>query len=82
MNIVFLSKARDMIDDIQKEVEYQIKESTWMDGDTKHFILDKLVAMKNWVGYPDWYHNTTLLKRYFQGVISLLITIRFLYPAA
>ncbi|OAD62945.1 Membrane metallo-endopeptidase-like 1 [Eufriesea mexicana] len=58
----------DMIDDIQKEVEYQIKESTWMNDDTKHFILDKLVHMKNWVGYPSWYRNETLVKRYFQGV--------------
>ncbi|XP_003707170.2 uncharacterized protein LOC100876813 [Megachile rotundata] len=60
--------ARDMIDDIQKEVEYQIKESTWMNDDTKHFILDKLVNMKNLVGYPSWYKNTTMVKAYFQGL--------------
>ncbi|XP_054014746.1 membrane metallo-endopeptidase-like 1 [Hylaeus anthracinus] len=60
--------ARDMIDDIQKEVEYQIKEATWMDEDTEHFILDKLVNMKNLVGYPEWYKNTTLVKRYFRGL--------------
>ncbi|XP_017787639.1 PREDICTED: membrane metallo-endopeptidase-like 1 [Habropoda laboriosa] len=60
--------ARDMIDDIQKEVEYQIKESTWMDDDTKHFVLDKLVHMKNWIGSPEWYRNTTLAKRYFRGL--------------
>ncbi|XP_034190776.2 uncharacterized protein LOC117609047 [Osmia lignaria lignaria] len=60
--------ARDMIDDIQKEVEYQIKESTWMNDDTKHFILDKLMNMKNLVGYPSWYKNTTMVKEYFQGL--------------
>ncbi|XP_076240019.1 uncharacterized protein LOC143182696 [Calliopsis andreniformis] len=60
--------ARDMIDDIQKEVEYQIKGSVWMDDDTKHFILDKLVAMKNMVGHPDWYQNTTAVRNYFQGL--------------
>lgn len=58
-----------MIDDIQKEVEHQIKSSTWMDEDTRHFVLDKLVYMKNWIGYPDWYRNATLAKRFFQGVI-------------
>lgn len=58
-----------MIDDIQKEVEYQIKESTWIDEDTKHFVLDKLVHMENMIGYPDWFHNSTAVKRYFQGVI-------------
>ncbi|CAK9816371.1 Endothelin-converting enzyme 1 [Anthophora quadrimaculata] len=60
--------ARDMIDDIQKEVEYQIKESTWINDDTKHFVLDKLVHMKNWIGAPEWYRNTTYAKRYFQGL--------------
>lgn len=64
-----------MIDDIQKEVEYQIKESTWMDEDTKHFVLDKLVAMKNMVGHPDWYLNDTAVQYYFQGVILLIIII-------
>lgn len=64
-----------MIDDIQKEVEYQIKESTWMNDDTKHFILDKLVNMKNLVGYPSWYKNTTMVKQYFQGVTFHLLFI-------
>ncbi|XP_076377892.1 uncharacterized protein LOC117219826 [Megalopta genalis] len=60
--------ARDMIDDIQKEVEYQIKESTWLDDDTKHFILSKLVHLQHIVGAPDWYQNKTMVQRYFQGL--------------
>ncbi|XP_076277818.1 uncharacterized protein LOC143207852 [Lasioglossum baleicum] len=60
--------ARDMIDDIQKEVEYQIKESTWLDDNTKHFILDKLVHLVHLVGSPDWYQNATMVQRYFQGL--------------
>ncbi|XP_071875858.1 uncharacterized protein [Bombus fervidus] len=59
--------AKDMIDDIQKEIEYRIEASEWMDDDTKHFVLDKLVHMKNWVGYPSWLQNSTLVKRYFRG---------------
>ncbi|XP_012534425.1 endothelin-converting enzyme 1 [Monomorium pharaonis] len=61
--------ASDMMDDIQKEVEYQIKESEWMDEDTKDFVLAKLVNMKKFIGYPDWYRNDTIVKRYFQGLI-------------
>lgn len=60
--------ARDMIDDIQKEVEYQIKESTWLDENTKHFILGKLVHLQHLVGSPDWYQNSTMVQRYFQGL--------------
>ncbi|XP_020278403.1 neprilysin-like [Pseudomyrmex gracilis] len=61
--------AKDMIDDIQKEIEYQIEESDWMNEDTKDFVLAKLVNMKNHIGYPDWYKNDTIVKRYFQGLI-------------
>lgn len=57
-----------MVDDIQKEVEYQIKESDWMDECTKDFVLTKLVNMKKFIGYPDWYKNSTIVKRYFHGV--------------
>lgn len=57
-----------MIDDIQKEVEYLIKESDWMDDDTKDFVFAKLINMRKLVGYPDWYRNSTIVKRYFQGV--------------
>ncbi|XP_011861287.1 PREDICTED: neprilysin-like [Vollenhovia emeryi] len=61
--------ASDMMDDIQKEVEYQIKESDWMDENTKDFVLAKLVNMEKFIGYPDWYKNNTIVKRYFQGLV-------------
>lgn len=61
--------AEDMVDDIQKEVEYQIKESDWLDEDTKDYVFAKLVNMKKYIGYPDWYRNNTIVKRYFQGLI-------------
>ncbi|XP_018346008.1 PREDICTED: neprilysin-1-like [Trachymyrmex septentrionalis] len=61
--------ASDMMDDIQKEVEYQIKDSDWVDEDTKDFVLAKLVHMEKFIGYPNWYRNNTIVKRYYQGLI-------------
>ncbi|EGI67062.1 Endothelin-converting enzyme 1 [Acromyrmex echinatior] len=61
--------ASDMMDDIQKEVEYQIKDSDWIDEDTKDFVLAKLVHMEKFIGYPNWYRNNTIVKRYYQGLI-------------
>ncbi|XP_036145439.1 endothelin-converting enzyme 1 [Monomorium pharaonis] len=61
--------ALDMMDDIQKEMEYQIKESDWMDENAKNIILAKLVNMKKTVGYPEWYKNNTIVKQYYQGLI-------------
>lgn len=71
-----------MIDDIQKEVEYQIKISDWMDEDTKDFILAKLVNMDKVIGlFPNWYRNNTIVKRYFQGVsLSKFINCYYLQP--
>lgn len=67
-----------MVDDIQKEVEYQIKESDWLDEDTKDYVFAKLVNMKKYIGYPDWYRNDTIVKRYFQGVsFSKLLILVF-----
>nr|XP_034190777.1 endothelin-converting enzyme homolog [Osmia lignaria] len=63
-----LQTASDMIDDIEKEVEYQIKESTWMDIETKHFILDKLVYLKKLIGYPKSYRNNTIMNQLFKGL--------------
>ncbi|XP_024884012.1 neprilysin-like isoform X1 [Temnothorax curvispinosus] len=61
--------ASDMVDDMQIEVEYQIKESNWMDEDTKDFVLAKLVNLNKFIGYPDWFKNNTKVKQYFQGLV-------------
>ncbi|XP_078051173.1 neprilysin-1-like [Augochlora pura] len=60
--------AMDMVDDIQKEVEYRVKESTWMDDDTREFILTKLVFMDALIGYPPIYRNRTFMTNYFKGI--------------
>lgn len=62
-----------MIDDIQKEVEHQIEESTWMDDTTREFILSKLVFMDKLIGYPPVYRNHTAMKKHFKGVSTIQI---------
>lgn len=57
-----------MVDDIQKEVEYEIKKSPWMNAKIRDFILDKLVYMKSVIGYPNSYSNITIVKEHFRGV--------------
>ncbi|KAL0120359.1 hypothetical protein PUN28_008190 [Cardiocondyla obscurior] len=63
------TSALDMMDDIQKEVEHEIKKSDWMDEETVDFVLAKLVNMRKFIGYPSWYRNDTIVKRYYQGLI-------------
>jgi len=57
-----------MISDIQKEVGNLIKESDWMDDEAKDFALEKLKNLKKFIGYPNWYKNTTIIQEYFKGV--------------
>nr|XP_031825589.1 neprilysin-3-like [Nomia melanderi] len=64
----WLQAALDMISDIQKEVEYRVEESTWMDDATKEYILDKLVYMKALIGYPPQYRNATIMQNHFRGL--------------
>ncbi|XP_071559549.1 neprilysin-like isoform X2 [Temnothorax nylanderi] len=61
--------ASDMVDDIQKEVEYQIKKSNLMDKDTKDFVLAKLVNMDKFIGYPDWFKNNIVITQYFKELV-------------
>ncbi|XP_043510227.1 endothelin-converting enzyme homolog isoform X2 [Frieseomelitta varia] len=63
-----LQAASDMVDEIQKEVEYQIKSSTWMDDEVRDIILDKLVYMNKKIGYPNSYRNVTAMKEHFRGL--------------
>ncbi|KAK9306217.1 hypothetical protein QLX08_002963 [Tetragonisca angustula] len=63
-----LQAASDMVDEIQKEVEYQIKSSTWMDDEVRDIILDKLVYMNKKIGYPNSYRNITAMKEHFRGL--------------
>ena len=68
MTLCVMSKASDMVDEIQKEVEYQIKSSAWMDDEVRDIILDKLVYMNKKIGYPSSYRNITVMKEHFRGV--------------
>ncbi|XP_020278507.1 neprilysin-like isoform X2 [Pseudomyrmex gracilis] len=64
-----MQTAKDMFDDIQKEIEYRIKEAEWMDDDTKDSVLSKLVHIEATIGYPKWFKNDTFVKYYFRGLI-------------
>lgn len=57
-----------MIRDIRNEIKYLIKESDWMDDRAKDFALAKVHNMREFLGYPDWFKNTTIIQQYYKGV--------------
>lgn len=68
-----------MINDIQKEMEHLIRESNWMEENTKNSTLLKLMDMKKFIGYPEWYKDTAIMGQYFHGVSYLKIRNNLLW---
>ena len=48
-----------------------IIENSWMDTENKLTATEKLDAMIEFVGYPDWIKNKTALEDYYDGVYQL-----------
>ncbi|XP_018365608.1 PREDICTED: neprilysin-1-like [Trachymyrmex cornetzi] len=61
--------ASDMLNDIKKEVEKLIKDSDWLNDETKDYFIEKVKYLKKYIGYPDWYKNTTIMQEYLKGLV-------------
>ncbi|XP_018346007.1 PREDICTED: membrane metallo-endopeptidase-like 1 [Trachymyrmex septentrionalis] len=61
--------ASDMLNDIKKEVEKLIKDSDWLNDETKDFFIEKVKHMNKSIGYPDWYKNTTIMQEYLKELV-------------
>ena len=45
-----------------------ISKSDWLNEKTKKMELEKILAMKIKIGYPEWYDDSTALKNHYRGV--------------
>ena len=59
-----------MISNLKRAFKSLVDDTTWMDKATKLIAKDKVDAMIDFVGYPDWISNKTAIEEYFEGVIS------------
>ncbi len=50
-----------------------VEELDWMDQETKMRALEKAAAMREYIGYPDWIKNETLVDHAYQGVLFTMI---------
>ncbi len=46
-----------------------VEELDWMDPETKVRALEKAAAMREFIGYPDWIANKTIVDLAYQGVL-------------
>jgi endothelin-converting enzyme len=65
-----------MVENIRIQFSSSISDVDWMDLLTRKVAQDKAEAMKELIGYPDWYANKSALEVYYKGVS---ICGKFLY---
>jgi endothelin-converting enzyme len=57
-----------MVENIQAQFSSSLSDVNWMDLATRKVAQDKAEAMKELIGYPDWYANQSALQVYYSGV--------------
>lgn len=61
-------QVKVMIANLKRAFKSLVNEATWMDSTTKSIAIDKVDAMIEFVGYPDWIKNKTKLEDYYNEV--------------
>ncbi|KAE8752204.1 hypothetical protein FOCC_FOCC000997 [Frankliniella occidentalis] len=61
-------KVHEMLGDVKSVFQEMVADLDWMDAPTKAATLDKVKAMKSFVGFPEWLLNVTLLDEYYEGI--------------
>ncbi|KAG8222300.1 hypothetical protein J437_LFUL001842 [Ladona fulva] len=63
----FVTKALEMVNDVRGAFEEIVKELQWMDEGTKGRTLEKLEAMRPFIGFPGWLLTPGELEAYYEG---------------
>lgn len=62
-------QADEMIQEIQEAYIQMLRESEWLDEETKNSAIKKAEAIRRYVGYPDFLYDEEKLVRYYQDVL-------------
>ena len=57
-----------MVENIRAQFSSSVSNVDWMDLATCKVAQEKAEAMKELIGYPDWYANRSALEVYYSGV--------------
>lgn len=68
-----------MINNIRWAFEKLIERLDWMDKPTKSATLEKVEAMRSFIGYPEWLAEPRQLEEYYSGVGIHCIRVCFLF---
>jgi hypothetical protein len=57
-----------MVKHIREAFKARVDDAGWMDDATRKAARDKADVMTEFIGFPDWYSNSTALRNYYEGV--------------
>jgi Peptidase family M13 len=66
-------KVEIMLQNIRSSFNRLVRDTTWMDWETKQKTLEKSTNMKSLIGFPEWLMNKTKLENYYDGVGFFLL---------
>uniref|UniRef100_A0A8D9DX90 Neprilysin-11 n=1 Tax=Cacopsylla melanoneura TaxID=428564 RepID=A0A8D9DX90_9HEMI len=61
-------EVQSLIANMKVVLKSRLSSLSWMDSETRSAALDKLEAMHEFIGYPEWYNNSTYFNEYFTGI--------------
>ncbi len=77
--LLHLQQIKVMIANLKRAFKSLVNETSWMDSATKSIAIEKVDAMIDFVGYPQWIKNITELEDYYQGVLFFPVAETFLF---
>ncbi len=65
---IYIGQVHEMLADVKSVFQEMVTRLDWMDAPTKAATLDKVRAMRSFIGFPEWLLNVTQLNNYYDGV--------------
>ncbi|KAI5752755.1 hypothetical protein M8J77_020003 [Diaphorina citri] len=61
-------EVESLVANMKVVLKSRLSSLSWMDPQTRAAAVEKLEAMKEFIGYPDWYNNVTYFNGFFNGI--------------
>lgn len=70
-------RMEEMLGNIREQFNQIVLDTSWMDSKTKNATLEKSMAVKSYIGFPEWIMDVEKLEQYFDGVFEVSSIMNF-----
>lgn len=61
-------RVQEMLEDIRGQFNQMVHKTDWMDSRTRNATLEKSLAMRSFIGFPEWIVDIEQLEAYYDGL--------------